>query len=185
MGNAAINFFSICLQLSSTSSASIFVNAGLTHFEPSLRQPSTFSGISPRALPTVPENETTTPIEEAPKEPASLPHIPLTTTFMSHKDIHSTFDPFISMEHHPFQDDSHREKQPSPRVDSMFSGQLDPFAETPLSLSEHSKQSAAETKPDPLSNVKPVVYDNPWDFVPDQPNINVLTGSVNSHQGKS
>ena len=42
-----------------------------------------------------------------------------------------------------------------------------------------------QTKPDPLSNVKPVVYDNPWDLVPDQPMINVLSASatLNNNQG--
>jgi hypothetical protein len=45
-------------------------------------------------------------------------------------------------------------------------------------LDQHFKPVIPQTKPDPLSNVKPVVYDNPWDLVPDQPMINVLSASA-------
>ena len=175
------------MQLSSTHSASIFVNAGLTHFEPTPRQTSTFSGISPRTLATVPENETTTPIEESLQQPTSLPPIPLTSNpkasnLITHND-RQTFDPFISLEQPSFNENV-PERSPSPRERMPFPLKKDTCSTSAISHSEHSSSSGPQTKPDPLSNVKPVVYDNPWDLVPDQPNINVLSASVTSNQGK-
>ena len=176
------------LQLSSAHSASIFVNAGLTHFEPTPRQPSTFSGISPRTLPTVPENETTTPIEESLQQPASLPPIPLTkidtaATSKYRDDKQISFDPFISLDQQTF-NEIPNERPPSPTEHVSFPLKNNTSPTSAISQSEHSNPVASQTKSDPLSNVKPVVYDNPWDLVPDQPNINVLSASVITHQGK-
>jgi hypothetical protein len=103
--------------LSSSNSASIFVNAGLTHFEPPPRQTSAFSGISPRALATVPENETTTPMEEAMQQPMSLPPIPLSSNQPTAPIIQqkqTSFDPFSSLEQDTFFKNI-TERPPSPR----------------------------------------------------------------------
>lgn len=43
-----------------------------------------------------------------------------------------------------------------------------------------------KNKPDPLANVKPVQYDNPWDFVPDQPTkLNTSGNSAKSNTNDS
>ena len=179
------------MQLSASAhSASIFVNAGLTHFEPTPRVSSAFSGISPRALATVPENETTTPVEEM-SQPASLPHFPIngnntTSMFVANNDIQPTFDPFISLDQHASQDHNPTKEQPTaPMIAGlMFPSQKETESNVITSQPVHSKQSTSVLAPDPLSNVKPVVYDNPWDLVPDQPNINIMSAAAVPKSGK-
>ena len=178
------------MQLSASAhSASIFVNAGLTHFEPTPRVSSAFSGISPRALATVPENETTTPVEEM-SQPASLPHFPIngnnsTSMFVANNDIQPTFDPFISLDQHASQDPNPTKEQPPPMIAGvMFPSQKETESNVMTSQPVHSKQSTSVLAPDPLSNVKPVVYDNPWDLVPDQPNINIMSAAAVPKPGK-
>merc|ERR1719278_197193 len=60
----------------------------------------------------------------------------------------------------------------------MSPSQKDTESNVITSQPVHSKQSTSVLAPDPLSNVKPVVYDNPWDLVPDQPNINIMSAAA-------
>ena len=121
----------------------------------------------------------------------SLPPIPLSSnhpsSFTTQGHQPPSFDPFSSLEQDTFFKNI-TERQPSPRetVPSLQS-KSDTLTTSAITKSEHSNnETSSHTKPDPLSNVKPVVYDNPWDLVPDQPNINVLSSSASviSNQGK-
>ena len=94
----------------------------------------------------------------------------------------------MSLDQHTFNVyNTHDERPSSPRLNVTFLAEKDTCPQNDVSKSQHSNTAVSETKPDPLSNVKPVVYDNPWDLVPDQPIINVLSASasINNNQGSS
>ena len=120
----------------------------------------------------------------------SLPYIPVSSNHTSSSIITaqkpSSFDPFSSLEQDTFFKNI-TEKPPSPReIVPSFQPKSDVSTTSAITKSEHSNNKpVSQIKPDPLSNVKPMVYDNPWDLVPDQPNINVLSASVSaiSNQG--
>ena len=151
-----------------------------------------FSTVGPRILPTVPENETATPPEEFSPQPASLPPITFASNFTGstfatqHADKQLEFDPFVSLNHPTLNASSSNEKPASPSDIDILPTKIHIGSNNEVSdKSEHFKPAMPQTKPDPLSNVKPVVYDNPWDLVPDQPMINVLSASatLNNNQG--
>ena len=180
-----------CLQLSSANSASIFVNAGLTHFDATPRQTSTFSGISPRVLPTVPENETTTPSEEHTQEPTSIPPLLTTSNYSAltsaeNTDTQPTLDPFMSLDQSMYNSHNIDERPSSPEIFFTLPSKSEDVKDVlKPELSNTAVSEMNQKKQDPLSNVKPVVYDNPWDLVPDQPNINALSASVSGkNQGR-
>ena len=125
------------------------------------------------------------------QQPMSLPYIPVSSNHPSSSIITAqkppSFDPFSSLEQDTFFKNI-TEKPPSPRetVPSFQPKSDDTSTTSAMTKSVHSNnKTLSQIKPDPLSNVKPVVYDNPWDLVPDQPNINVLSASVSaiSNQG--
>ena len=143
-------------------------------------------------MPTVPENEITTPSEELTQQPTSLPPLPLSgnytvSTLAEHTDTQPTFDPFISLDQNTSNEHNAYERPSSPIGNVTFPLETDLCPKNDTCMSEHSDTAISERKPDPLSNVKPVVYDNPWDLVPDQPIINVLSASasLNNNKGRS
>ena len=122
------------------------------------------------------------------QQPMSLPPLPLTSNHTTIQQKQPSFDPFSSLEQDTFFRNI-TERPPSPREAVPLQSKSDILTTTSaITKSEqHSNnQPSSQTKPDPLSNVKPMVYDNPWDLVPDQPNINVLSASASviSNQGK-
>ena len=136
------------------------------------------------------------------QQPTSLPPIPLSNSSLSQSTFPKqiipnnlpSFDPFVSLDNVPCQPGSYskinftEERPPSPtRSNIVFptniSNDVDSNIELPEVEPEHLKP--VETMTDPLSNVKPMVYDNPWDLVPDQPMINALSTSstISNNQG--
>ena len=124
------------------------------------------------------------------QQPMSLPPIPLSSNQPTAPIIQqkqTSFDPFSSLEQDTFFKNI-TERPPSPRETVPLESKSDISTTSAITKSEHSNnQTSSQTKSDPLSNVKPMVYDNPWDLVPDQPNINVLSASTSiiSNQGKT